>query len=90
MCGILFNFTHILLKPAGIDALSSFGEQFFESIDKLHSDCVRAREQSMSELEQVKQEMEEYRHEMKQLFPSVDRDGNTKQERIQYQEVRKW
>ncbi len=54
----------------GEEALSSFGVQFFDSIDKLYSECANERNRLASELEEVKNEAEEFQVELKQLFPS--------------------
>ena len=69
----------------GVDALSNFGAQFFESMDKLHAECVKLREGAVSELEEAKRESEEYQCELKQLFPSNKTEEQRKEE---YQKVR--
>ena len=73
----------------GVDALSNFGTQFFESMDRLHTECVKLREDAVCELEQVKRESEEYQCELKQLFPSKTQSNKTEEQRKEeYQEVR--
>ena len=72
----------------GVDALSSFGTQFFESIDKLHTECVKSREDAVSELEQVKRESEEYQYELKELFPcKTQSEKSEEQRKKKYQQV---
>ena len=73
----------------GVDALSNFGAQFFESMDKLHAECVKLREDAVSELEQVKRESEKYQCELKHLFPSKTQSNKTEEQRKEeYQQVR--
>ena len=73
----------------GVDALSNFGTQFFESIDKLHTECLKSREDAVSELEQVKRESEEYQYELKELFPcKTQSEKSEEQRKKKYQQVR--
>ena len=64
---------------AGVEALSSFAEQFFSLLEKLTSECAAKRDRAISKLDEARNQAEQYQTELNQLFPHMVSSGEKSQ-----------